>query len=224
MSTLKNHDLEFLQLNKLYDPAAYDSLPSLREAHCQMTEDTMAKLHGPIRDVFLRNKVHDRYGICLNHSHFPMASDRRLVEHGPVSIPMEMGSSMENTTTTFNGIIHPRSIRLFGGKLAPYEFSFHSQKPQQLHHEFLSEAFSLIRDLGLHNHLGIRCFEEHDTRYPVEITQGNANVMVPLGAYPSSELIDAFWIFTEDDNDRCHCREQCFPLKDRKHEENHSCG
>jgi hypothetical protein len=83
MSTPKHYTLEVSKLNKLYDSVAYDSLTSPQEAHGQMTEDVVAKPHGPVRDVFLRSKVHDRYGIRLNHNHFPMDTDKRLVEYEP---------------------------------------------------------------------------------------------------------------------------------------------
>jgi hypothetical protein len=89
---------------------------------------------------------------------------------------------------------------------------------------FLTEALRVIQDLGLHNVLGVRYFDKHDTQFSVEITQGNANIIVPRGALLDSQLIDAFWVFNQDEDDRCHCREQCFPQTGADHQKNHSCG
>jgi hypothetical protein len=123
----------------------------------------------------------------------------------------------------FDGIITSRSIRLLNGKLAPFEFTFSLTEPK-LNIRFLTEALRVIQDLGLHDVLGVQYFEEHNTQFSVEITQGNANVIVPREALLDSQLIDAFWVFNEDENDRCHCREQCFPQKGANHQQNYSCG
>ena len=223
MATLSAISSNPFELDKVYDPAAYDTLPSLRQAHSLMTKDAVTKLQGPIRKVFLDHKVQSHYGICLLHNHFQITNSQRLVEHGLVSLPWDLGDEDKNTVPKFDGIIAPRSIRLLDGKLAPFEFSFSLRAPE-LNIRFLTEALRVIQDLGLHNVLGVRYFEKHDTQFSVEITQGNANVMVPRGALLDSQLIDAFWVFNQDENDRCHCREQCFPQKDAPHEANHSCG
>ncbi len=123
----------------------------------------------------------------------------------------------------FDGIIAPRSIRLLNSKIALFEFSFSLTEPK-LDIGFLTEALRVIQELGLHNVLGVRYFEKHDTQFSVKITQGNANVMVPRGALSDSQLIDAFWVFSKDGNDECHYIKQCFPQKGADHQQNHSCG
>ncbi|OAF59828.1 hypothetical protein VC83_03878 [Pseudogymnoascus destructans] len=132
-----------------------------------------------------------------------------------------MGLGGRKQMLKFDGVIAPRSIRLLDGKLAPFEFSFSLTEPE-LNSEFLTEAFRTIQDLGLHGVFGVRYFDNHDTQLSVEIIQGNANVMIPRGSL--SGLIDAFWVFNQDEDDRCHCREQCFPQGGSEHQKNHSCG
>jgi hypothetical protein len=192
-------------------------------AHSLMTEDAMGKLQGPIRQVFLDHGMQDYYGVCLLHNHFQIRDCQRLVEHGPISLAWDLGDENKITVPKFDGVIVPRSIRLLDGKLAPFEFSFSVAEPK-LNVEFLTEALRTIQDLELHNVLGIRYFDKHDTQFSVEITQGNANVMVPRGPLSDADLIEAFWVFNLDENDRCHCREQCFPQGGGAHQANHSCG
>ncbi|ELR08215.1 hypothetical protein VC83_08023 [Pseudogymnoascus destructans] len=222
MATVSAFSSHPFQLDTVYDPAAYNTLPSLGKAHSLMTEDVMAKLQGPIRQLFLDHEVQDHYGVCLLDNHFQIPNGQRLVEHGPVSLPWDLGDENKNTAVLkFDGVIAPRSIRLLDGKLAPFEFSFSLTEPQ-LNSEFLMEAFRTIQDLGLHGVFGVRYFDKHDTQLSVEITQGTANVMIPRGSL--SGLIDAFWVFNQDEDDRCHCREQCFPQGGSEHQKNHSCG
>ena len=143
MATVSAFSSHPVQLDTVYDPAAYNTLPSLRKAHSLMTEDAMAKLQGPIRQLFLDHKVQDHYGVCLLHNHFQISNGQRLVEHGPVSLPWDLGDENKNTVLKFDGVIAPRSIRLLNGKLAPFEFSFSLTEPK-LNSEFLTEAFRTI--------------------------------------------------------------------------------
>jgi hypothetical protein len=62
-----------------------------------MTKDAIIKLQGRIRKVFLDHKVQSHYGICLLHDHFEIAKSRRLVEHGLVSLPRDLGDEDKNT-------------------------------------------------------------------------------------------------------------------------------
>jgi len=157
------------------------------------------------------------------YNHFQIPKSQRLVEHGLISLAWDLGDEDKIIVPKFDGVIVPRSIRLLDGKLAPFEFSFSLTEPKfNLH--FLTEALCTIQDLGLHNVLGVRYFDKHDPQFSVEITQGNANVMVPRGPVSDSDLIDAFWVFNLDEDDRCHCREQCFPQGGGAHQGNHSCG
>lgn len=208
-------------MDTVYDPTAYNTLPSLRKAHNLMTEDAIAKLRGPIRQLFIDRGMQNHYGICLLHNHFQIGDDQRLVEHGHVSLPWNLDDD-NIIVSNLGGVIVPRSIRLFNGKPAPFEFVFVREEPK-LDIGFVADALHAIQDLGLHDVLGVRYFDTYDPKYSVEITQGNANVMVP-GGEGLSGLLEAFWVFSLDEDQRCHCREQCFPQEGDDHQENHSCG
>ncbi|KAF3492140.1 uncharacterized protein GIQ15_01657 [Arthroderma uncinatum] len=162
-----------------------------------MTEDVLAKLQGPIRQVFLDHKAQDHHGMCLLHNHFQIPEGQRLVEHGPISLPWDLGGEDKIVVPKFNGVIAPRSIRLFDCKLAPFEFIFTLKEPE-LSLGFLITAFRVIEDLKLHNVLRIRYFDKHDSQLSVKVTQGKANVVVPQGVLSDSNLIDAFWVFNLD--------------------------
>jgi hypothetical protein len=61
MATLSAISSHLFKLDKVYDPAAYDTLPSLRQAHSLITKDAITKLQGPIRKAFLDHKVQSHY-------------------------------------------------------------------------------------------------------------------------------------------------------------------
>ncbi|KAH9212300.1 hypothetical protein DL95DRAFT_525165 [Leptodontidium sp. 2 PMI_412] len=161
---------QFAMLDRVYNPKAYDTLASLRQAHDKLTPDVMDKLTGPIRKVFLDHKAVNNYGIILLRNHFQMPSHQRLVEHGPISIPWDMGNEDKNTVSTCARIISPGSIRLLDSKLAPFEFAF-SLTEFELNEEFLEAAFRIIQDLGLDKIPGVRYFDTYDAELTVDHTR-----------------------------------------------------
>jgi len=81
----------------------------------------------------------------------------------------------------------------------------------------------MLKALGLDQTFGLRCLEEYDPSLSIEVTERKSNIMLDRDSVPQSELIEALWVFGVDDNERCHCREHCWPTKEG-HDQDHSCG
>lgn len=81
----------------------------------------------------------------------------------------------------------------------------------------------MLCKLGLQNVFGLRYLDEFDPELSMEVTEGNANIMMSRGSVPDSSLIEALWVFSTRDDDRCHCREVCIKLQGG-HDRDHSCG
>ena len=122
----------------------------------------------------------------------------------------------------YAGSIVPRSFRLYEGAPAAYEFAY-SRDASYDNNSFQITALKLLESLQLDHIFGVRLLDDHNPEMSVEVTEGRVNMMLPPDGVPQSELIEALWTFGVDDNDRCHCREHCWPTKEG-HDQDHSCG
>jgi len=206
----------------MYVPAAYDSLPSLHHAAKLLDENAKKHLFEDIRQLFLDNNVYDKYGVSLLHKHFPINETERLVDCRHTSAAWTVGHEMTDMVEKYEGFIVPRSFRFSNEGPIPYEFAFSSTKP--LYDEaFQLKMLDMLHKLGLQEVFGLRYLDEYDPELSMEITEGNTNIMMPRGSVADSSLIEALWVFSPRDNDRCHCREVCFKLSSG-HQSDHSCG
>ncbi|EER24714.1 hypothetical protein D8B26_006899 [Coccidioides posadasii str. Silveira] len=209
-----------------YIPEAYESLPSLREA-ANLFKETQAKelLLGPIRELFLDSGIHEQYGVSLLHKHFPIETNQRLVDCRNISTPWTVENSNNSVVSKYEGFIIPRTFRFFNGILAPFEFDF---SPCSSHgdpdRELFDRISALLHQHGLENVLGVRSLDRYDPDLSVEITEGKTNIMIPRGSVKDSELIEALWVFSADDDQRCHCREYCWKDTKGKHLNDHGCS
>jgi hypothetical protein len=55
----------------------------------------------------------------------------------------------------------------------------------------------------------LRFLDKYDPELSVEITEDKANIMIPRGSVPDSDLISALWVLDPNDDQKCHCREYC---------------
>lgn len=188
--------------------------------------DAQTAVVGPIRNLFLKHKVHKQLGIALLHKHFPIRPTERLVDYRNISAPWDMGNASDAVTHKYDGVILPRSFRVDQGKFVPYEFDFSdADSPPQMDQAFLSELSSLLHQHGLDKILGLRVLDKHDSELTVEVTEGNMNIMIRRGIVPEDELIQALWVFANDADEACHCREFCRRDSKGTHfESNHACG
>jgi hypothetical protein len=194
-----------------YDWEAYNSLPGLSLAS-RSFQDTNAKaiIDGPIRDLFLSHRVHEEYGIALLHRHFPMEESKRLVEYHNVSTPWETGGDTSVVTAKYDGFIVPRSFRYREDCFQPYEFGFSTTNSSgTLNEQFTKDLALLLRRYGMDELLGLRVLEQRDSDLSLEVTEGNANIMVAAGALPTDSMIEALWIFGTDGNENSRCGEFC---------------
>ncbi|KAF1351771.1 hypothetical protein EJ07DRAFT_136915 [Lizonia empirigonia] len=207
----------------MYNPNAYDSLPSLRTAAARVDERVHNLLNGPIRQYFLEHAAHEEYGIALLHKHFPISDTERLVDYSHSSTAWKVDQKMD-VVPVYQGQIVPRSYRLYKGTTVAYEFAYseagNGSAPLP---DFQTGALGMLKQLGLDEIFGLRHLDWHDPSRTIEITEGKTNIMIGRGAVPPNELIEALWIFGTDENDRCHCREHCWPTKEG-HDKDHSCG
>ncbi|KAJ5456057.1 uncharacterized protein N7458_004321 [Penicillium daleae] len=202
-------------------------MPSLREAAVQFNEKQARKsLLGPIRQLFLDTGMHERYGVSLLHKHFPMETNQRLVDLRNISSPWTVNDS-DVVVPKYEGFVIPRTFRFLKGVLSPVEFDFSpcsSDKDAGHDFDFLAAVSVLLHQYGLENVLGVRSLDRHDPELSVEVTEGKTNIMIQRGSVNDSELIEAFWVFSTDDDDRCHCREYCFKDSEGNHIDNHGCS
>lgn len=168
--------------------------------------------------------MHEHYGVSLLHKHFPMEMNQRLVDYRNISAPWTVNDK-NAVVSKYEGFIVPRSFRFFDRKLTPFEFEFSSFFPQgNCDLEFFERLSCLLHDHNLENVLGVRCLDKFDPELSVEVTEGKTNIMISRGSVQNSELIEAFWIFSTDDDQRCHCRESCWKDSEGKHVEDHGCS
>lgn len=185
----------------------------------------MAAVSGPIRKLFLKHKIHKHLGIALLHRHFSIQPKARLVDCRNISTPWDMGNDTASVIRKYDGLVLPRSFRLIGGSFVPYEFEFFdTEPPHQMNQAFMSQLSDQLCQLGLADILGLRNLDEYDSGLTVEITEGNANIMIKRGIVPEEELIPALWVFDEDGDQACHCREFCRTKGGNHVESNHACS
>jgi hypothetical protein len=208
-----------------YVPEAYDSLPSLRLAGELFRKKNAAEqLLGPIRQLFLDRSLYHKYGISLLHKHFPIQATERLVDYHHVASPWMVGSQTALVVPRYEGAIVPRTFRFFGGRAIPYEFSFSATIPPMEEHEgFLQDVSNLLREHDLDEIFGVRLLDDHDPELSMEVTEGKANIMMPVGSLPDSALTEALWVFSPNEDQKCHCQERCRTI-DGEHKADHGCS
>lgn len=82
----------------------------------------------------------------------------------------------------------------------------------------------LLQRYGMDEILGLRELEWRSSNLSLEVTEGNANIIMVAGAVPTDSLIEALWILGVDDNDRCYCREYCLNTSGDYTGSEHGCG
>ncbi|TKA65910.1 hypothetical protein B0A55_10495 [Friedmanniomyces simplex] len=190
--------------------STYGSLPPLTLAHDMFeARDTTTKMKGPIRDVFLKHGMHDRYGVSLLHKHFDLAPNERLVEYHDVSTPWTLSNTDDHEIPTLGGYVVPQNYKLEDGKLAPFEFAMQYERPNgtDAGPEFLRDLSRVLEEHNLTNVLGLRK-RPPPSDLTLEVTQGRANIMVPPSA-ADGPAIGAFWTFGEGVDEELSCFQIC---------------
>lgn len=207
----------------MYHLEAYNNLSSLRTAASLVDEKVLTTLYGTVRQFFLDNAAHKDYGIALLHKHFDIGKGERIVEYGHTSTPWKVGQEERDVLPQYAGHIVPRSFRLHQGAATAYEFAYSTTGTPSSESSFVTDGLEMLKNLGLDQIFGLRLLGDHNPHLSVEVTEGKANIMLSPEGIPPTELIEALYVFNDNDNDRCHCREHCWPVKDG-HDKDHSCG
>lgn len=172
----------------------------------------------------MESEIHERYGVSLLHKHFSIEPNQRLVDYRNISMPWTVKDN-NILVPKYEGFIIPRTFRFYNGILAPFEFDF-SPSPASIN--FDSEVFPrisvLLHQHGLENVLGVRSLDGYDPELSVEITEGKTNIMIRRGSVENSKLVEALWVFSTDDDQKCHCREYCWKDYEGEHVEVHKCS
>lgn len=219
----------------IYSPTAFNALPSLGKAtDAFVTRKAEDQLVTTIRQLFVDFGVCKQYGVALLHKHFPLTPTERLVEPYHTSTAWNIDDTNVELAVVpkYEGLIIPRSYMFRDGSTFPYEFSFvphvaadTAAYPKE-NEEFFKAFSALLTSLGLDDVFGVRCLDEYDPRFSVEVTEERTNIMMEKGTVPATQLIEALWVFDPADGPdvlRCHCQELCRKI-DKKHVHDHSCG
>jgi hypothetical protein len=88
----------------------------------------MTAVVNPIRDLFLKHKVHKHLGIALLHKHFPIQPTERLLDCRNISALWDIGNNTDAVTRKYESLILPHLFRLVQEKFVLYELNFSDAK------------------------------------------------------------------------------------------------
>jgi len=207
-----------------YSAAAFNSLPSLEVADQQFKDKEVHRyLEGPIRQTFLDFDVQSKYGLALLHNHFPLQENQRLVDYHNTATAWSVDDDVSAISPKFNGHIVPRAYMFDNDDIVPYEFSFvpAADTPVSTDTEFFNALNQTLTGLGLEKLLGVRDLQDCDDGLSVEVTEGHANIMLPLSpSFTPPDLIEALWVFSPRTR-YVWCQGYCYRSWNGTHHRNH---
>ncbi|KIM81948.1 hypothetical protein PILCRDRAFT_8207 [Piloderma croceum F 1598] len=196
-----------------YSAAAFNSLPSLDVAEENFKANAARQyLEGPIRQVFLEFDVESKYGLTLLHNHFPLKENKRLVDYNNTATAWSVDDDVSAVSLKYNGLVVPRTYMFENNDIIPYEFSFvpPTDTPVSIDTAFFDALNQILTNLGLEKLFGVRNLKDHDKDLSVEVTEGDANIMLPHDdSYTSADLIEALWVFGLKTTP-CWCQGYCW--------------
>ncbi|KAF5336445.1 hypothetical protein D9611_006607 [Ephemerocybe angulata] len=194
-----------------YEAESYDALPSLNEAKSSYLAMGAALLLDTIvRQLFIDHDMHQKYGVCLLHKHFSIAPTERLVEFHHTATPWQFGTVK---TASFiphhDGFIVPRAYLVKSSKsdeltATPYEFTYTYDEPTPItdsERAFFTAYAALLAAYQLQGVLGVCTLgdPEETAKFPLEITEGKANIMIKGDDISKEDVIEAVWKFSPED-------------------------
>jgi len=207
-----------------YSAAAFNSLPSLEVAVQNFkAKEARQYLEGPIRQTFIDFDVQSKYGLALLHSHFALKGNQRLVDYHNTATAWLVDDEVSAVSPKYNGQVVPRAYMFENNDIIPYEFSFVPVPdiPVSTDTEFFDALNKTLTTLGLEKLFGVRDLQDYDNDPSVEVTEGDANIMLPLtDSFTSADLIEALWVFGPK-TAPCYCQGYCTPGYYPRHWRNH---
>ena len=196
-----------------YSAAAFNSLPSLEVADQQFkAKEAHQYLEGPIRQTFLDFDVQSKYGLALLHNHFPLKENQRLVDYHNTATAWSVDDDVSVVSPKYNGQVVPRAYMFENNDIIPYEFSFvpATDIPVSTNTKFFNALNQTLTALGLEKLFGVRDLQDYDNGLSVEVTEGDANIMLPRSdLFASADLIEALWVFNPK-TAPCNCLLHCY--------------
>ena len=148
-----------------------------------------------IRDVFLLHGMESHFAARLIHRHFDMASNERLADiGGNISEPV----TINDDGTTDKGPLFPTDWVYDGANLRPLEFSLVAQEAaRDLTPEFVQDLYTVLKDSGLENLIGICSFMRREDTSMSERTEDRQNISTEYPAYQTlpKDNVAAGWSF-----------------------------
>lgn len=189
--------------NSLMD--AHDAATRFDELHGRNVVD------GPLKDVFFRHGVADKFAVRLLHRHFDVAQDEKVVHCGNVAMPW---ATTKLSPVAQDQIIPSSFIITSSGDLFPYEFTYAaaaaatggatakgSQDLEALlagHAAFLRDFNAVLKETGLIDVLSLAVLAYMSGGKGMESTEGRANVTIPLDAADETtreDAIETVWTY-----------------------------
>jgi hypothetical protein len=185
-----------------YSAPAFNRLPSLDTADQQFNaKEARQYLEGPIRQTFLDFDVQNKYGLALLHRHFALEGNKRLVDYHNTATAWEVDDDFSAVSPKYNGLVVPRAYLFEDNDIIPYEFSFvpaTTDVPVSIDADskFFHALNQTLTNLGLEKLFGVRDLSDSDDSFMVEITEGDANIMLPRSdSMGPDDVMEALWVF-----------------------------
>ncbi|KAF5336444.1 hypothetical protein D9611_006606 [Ephemerocybe angulata] len=154
--------------------------------------------------------MYQKYGVCLLHKHFSIAPNERLVEFHHTATPWKFGmGKVASSVPHHDGFIIPRAYLTRTSEsndpiATPYEFTYTYDKPTPItpsERAFFTACAALFAVYQLQGILGVCTLGnlEDTAKYPLEITEGKANIMIKGADTSKEDVIEAVWRFAPEE-------------------------
>jgi len=193
-------------MHSLYDHSAYDNLPMLADAGTAFDAKHGRKLIDQFRVLFQQHNTDRVFGLILNHRHFEMRPNERLVEYHGTSVPW---NSLHEKTRPSSWLLSE------DGDCLPYEFHYspdddadeESESPSNAKYgEFIKSFNEILRQNDSFGLFGLCQYPGDDFKGRVEITEGRANINLhPDDAPKHLASREAAWYFSPNLWGKCTC-------------------
>jgi len=200
-----------MAMTSSYDPAIYDSLPSLAQAGRRFDEkDGENLVDDTFRNLFLQHRMESTFGLVLLHRHFDLSPKEQLVEYRGTSVPWEV------TPLSRSSRVQPSNWALAkDGSFHPYEFHYSTDNSTDSDdnspenpdlHQFMQSFQDVLHERDLVNVFGLARYPGDDFEGTVEITEGRANINLHPNDAPSDlRSRTATWFFSPILYNKCTC-------------------
>lgn len=160
-------------MSSAYDPSAYNRLPLLPDAGKMFDVKHGDGLLEEFRLLFQQYKTDRTFGLVLNHRHFDISPNERLVEYQGTLVPWQ---NMVANTKPSSWFVSEDDECL------PYEFYYSPRddkddSPNQPEYSDFVKSFNqLLRQKDAFGLFGLCRYPGDDFEGRVEITEGRANI------------------------------------------------